>query len=169
MAEDGVTIDIQGLAELQATLTDLSTRAADKAMRNALKAGAAIEQASISTAAPIKVGSGGILPDGALKNDIVIKIKKDDRGGMTAVVGPDKYTAHVARWVEYGHRLVRGGYSRMLANGKTRGPGKEVDQVEEHPFIRPAWEASREAVTTAITTTLASEIEQAAARKGRSK
>lgn len=168
MAEDGLTIDIEGLAELQATLSDLSTRAADKAMRNALRAGAEIEQAAISTAAPIKVGSGGILPDGALKNDIVITIKKGDRGGMYAVVGPDKYSAHCARWVEYGHRLVRGGYSTVLANGKTRGPGEHVGEVEEHPFIRPAWEATREAVTTAITTTLAAEIELAAARKGKS-
>jgi HK97 gp10 family phage protein len=166
MAQDGLTIEIQGLAELQAKLNDLGTKAADAAMRKALKAGAAIEQAAISERAPIKVGTGGILPDGALKNDIVIKIKRDDRGGMTAVVGPDKYTAHVARWVEYGHRLVRGGYSKKFADGTTRGPGKEVDQVEEHPFIRPAWEASREEVTTAITTTLASEIELAAARKG---
>jgi HK97 gp10 family phage protein len=165
MAEDGLTVDIEGLADLQAKLTDLSTRQADNAMRTALKAGAVIEQAAISTAAPIKVGSGGILPDGALKNDIVVKIKRDTNGGLIATVGPDKYTAHVCRWVEYGHRLIRGGYSRLLANGKTRGPGEEVGTVEEHPFIRPAWEATREAVTTAITTTLAQEIEQAAARK----
>jgi HK97 gp10 family phage protein len=168
MAEDGLTVEIQGLAELQAKLNDLSTKAADAAMRKALKAGAVIEQAAITERAPIKDGTGGILPDGALKNDIVFKIRRDDRGGMTAVVGPDKYTAHVARWVEYGHRLVRGGYSKKLADGSTRGPGKEVDQVPEHPFIRPAWEASREAVTTAITTTLAEEIEKAAARKGNS-
>jgi HK97 gp10 family phage protein len=166
MPDDGLTIEIQGLAELQAKLNDLGTKAADAAMRKALKAGAVIEQAAITERAPIKDGTGGTLPDGALKNDIVIKIRRDDHGGMSATVGPDKFTAHVARWVEYGHRLVRGGVSRLLANGKTKGPGKEVDQVPEHPFIRPAWEASREAVTTAITTTLASEIEQAAARKG---
>jgi HK97 gp10 family phage protein len=168
MAEDGLTIEIQGLAELQAKLTDMSTRQADTAMRTALKAGAVIEQAAITERAPIKDGTGGILPDGALKNDIVIKIRRDDHGGMSATVGPDKYTAHVARWVEYGHRLVRGGVSRLLANGKARGPGSQTGEVAENPFIRPAWEASRQAVTTAITTTLAAEIEAAAARKGNS-
>jgi HK97 gp10 family phage protein len=168
MAQDGLTIDIQGLSELQVKLNDLGTKAADAAMRKALKAGAAIEQAAISERAPMKDGTGGILPDGALKNDIVIKIRRDNNGGMNAIVGPDKFTAHVARWVEYGHRLVRGGRSRLLANGKARGPGSQTGEVAEHPFIRPAWEASREAVTNAITTTLVAEVEAAAATKGNS-
>ncbi len=166
MADDGFSIEIEGLAELQEKLNDLGTKAADADVRKALRAGAAIEQAAIVERAPVKVGNGGILPEGALKNDIVVKIKRTDDGGMTATVGPDKLTAHVARWVEYGHRIVRGGYSRVLKSGKTRGPGKQIGEVPEHPFIRPAWEATRQEVTDTIVSTLASEIEKAAAKKG---
>jgi hypothetical protein len=48
---------------------------------------------------------------------------------------------------------------------KTRGPGSQVGEVKAYPFIRPAFEESREAVTEAITTTLATEIEKASKGK----
>jgi HK97 gp10 family phage protein len=165
---DGFTIEIKGLAELQAKLEDLGTKAADRAWRKALRAGAEIEQAAIIERAPVKGelddGHGGVLPPGAIKADIVIKMKRDDQGNPIAVVGPDEYTRRIAGFVEYGHRLVRGGYNKELANGKTRGPGKVVGQVDEHPFIRKAYEATREEVATAIAETLAAEIEKEASK-----
>jgi HK97 gp10 family phage protein len=164
MAEDGFSISIEGLSDLQAKLTDLSTKQADAATRKALKAGAAIEQAALIEYAPIKVGTGGAIPDGALKNDIVVKMRRDEQGNQTAVVGPDKYTAWIGRLFEYGHRSVTGGYSRKLANGNTRGPGKEIGDVPEHPWVRPAFESSQQAVADAMATTLAAEIELAAQR-----
>lgn len=165
---DQIKVEIKGLAELQKKLTELSTTAADRCIRKALQAGAEIEQVAIQERAPIRVDdeSGTALPPGALANDIVIHVKRSDQGHIAAIVGPDKMTAHVARWVEYGHRLVRGGKSYLnKRTGKTRGPGSQVGSVEEHPFIRPAFEASREAVTAAITTTLATEIEKASKGK----
>jgi HK97 gp10 family phage protein len=168
MAEDGFSIDVEGLSALQAKLDDLGTTMADRAIRKALKAGALIEQAAIVERAPVKDVTGGILPPGALKSDIVIRMKKDASGANSAVVGPAKLTAHVARWVEYGHRLVVGGRSRVLRSGKTKGPGKQVGQVEAYPFIRPAYEASRAAVTEAICKTLAAEVDKAGNTKGTS-
>jgi HK97 gp10 family phage protein len=168
VADDGISIDIEGLSDLQAKLDDLSTKATERAIRAALKAGAAIEQAAITERAPVKVDTGGTLPEGALKSDIVVKMTRDDQGTILAVVGPGKLTTHVARWVEYGHRQVRGGYSRKLADGSTRGPGSQTGEVPEHPFIRPAYEATRQEVADAICTTLATEIEKASAGKGRS-
>jgi HK97 gp10 family phage protein len=165
MAEDGISISVEGLSELQATLEDLSTKQADTCIRKALKAGASIEQAAIIERAPIKVeGAGGAFPAGALANDIVVRMTRDEQGNLMAVIGPDKLTRRLASWVEYGHRLVRGGYSRKLANGKTRGPGSEVGTVPAYPFIRPAYEATQQAVTDAMATTLATEIEKAAAK-----
>jgi HK97 gp10 family phage protein len=166
MADDGISIEVKGLAELQAKLDALSTKQADRCIRTALKAGAVIEQAAIVERAPVKDTTGGSLPDGALKNDIIIRFLKDTAGAISAIVGPAKLTAHVARWVEYGHRLVRGGRSRLLATGKTRGPGSQQGDVAAHPFIRPAYESSRQAVTTAICTTLATELEKASKTKG---
>jgi len=164
---DGINIEITGLAELKATFESLATKDADRAVLKALKAGAVIEQAAITAAAPVKDTTGGLLPDGALKSDITISTKRDSQGKPYIIVAPGKYTAHVARWVEYGHRLVRGGYSRVLKSGKTRGPGKEVGTVQAHPFIRPAYEESQNAVASAIATTLVEEIEKAAAKGGR--
>jgi HK97 gp10 family phage protein len=165
MAEDGFSISIEGLSDLQATLTDLSTKQADAAIRKALKAGAAIEQAALIEYAPVKVeGAGGAYPAGALKNDIVVKMTRDQQGNQIAVVGPDKLTRRLGTWVEYGHRQVTGGYSRKLANGKTRGPGKQIGDVPQHPWVRPAFESSQQAVADAMATTLATEIELAAQR-----
>jgi HK97 gp10 family phage protein len=161
---DGISIRVEGLSELQAKLEELSTKQADTAIRAALKAGAEVERVAISERAPIKDTTGGSLPDGALANDIVVKIKRSDQGFLYAVVGPDKYTAHVARWVEYGHRLVRGGRSRLLKNGKTGGPGSQVGTVPEHPFIRPAFESTRQEVVDVMCQTLADEISLAAQR-----
>jgi HK97 gp10 family phage protein len=164
MAEDGISISVEGLSELQAKLDQLSTKQADTAIRKSLQAGAEIERAAISERAPIKDTTGGSLPDGALANDIVVKIKRSAQGSLYAVVGPDTYTAFVARLVEYGHRLVRGGRSRLLANGKTKGPGTQVGTVDAHPFIRVAFEATQQEVVDVMCQTLADEISLAAQR-----
>ena len=160
MADDGISIEVTGLKELQAKLADLSANQANAAIRKALRAEKAEGGTGwqIAAAAPIKDSTGGMLPDGALKHDITIIMSRDDQGQPIAIVQPGKYTRHVARWVEYGHRLIRGGRSRLLENGKTKGPGRQVGTVEPHPFIRPAYESSREAVAEAICTTLATEV-----------
>lgn len=165
MPDDSISYDIQGLSDVQKMLDNLTTKAADQCIRKALMAGAEIEQAAITERAPVKDTTGGRLPDGALKSDIVIKFKRDDNGTQYAVVGPDKLTKFVARLVEYGHRMVIGGRSRKLVNGKTRGPGKEVGMVEEHPFIRPAYESTRIEAANVIATTLADEVTKAAKKK----
>ena len=152
---------------MKATFDSLSTTAADACLLKALKAGALVEQAAITEAAPVKDTTGGMLPDGALKSDITVTTHQPKNRSAYVTVAPGKYTAHVARWVEYGHRLVRGGRSRMSANGKTRGSGKEIGTVQEHPFIRLAYESSQQGVTDAISSTLVSEIEKAAANKGK--
>lgn len=165
---DGVNIEIKGLAELKAKLEDLGTKTAERCIRTALRAGAEIEREAVASRAPERpdLPSGTALPPGALANDIVVKVKRSDQGNISAIVTPDKLTAHAANWVEYGHRLVEGGRSRVNAKtGKTSGPGKEVGNVAPHPFIRPAFEATRDEVTQTICTTLASEIEKASKSK----
>jgi HK97 gp10 family phage protein len=159
---DAIDVEVTGLKEVQAMLDHLSKQAGDRCIRKALKAGALVEQAAITERAPVKDTTGGILPDGALKSDIEIHFKRDDQGIQQAIVGPGKYTAHAARWVEYGHRLVTGGYNKLIKfgkhAGKTRGPGQVIGEVKEHPFIRPGYEQSRQAVLDAITTTLKTEV-----------
>jgi HK97 gp10 family phage protein len=165
MADDGVSIEITGLSELKATLETLKTSVADRCIRKALRAGAVIEKDAIETLAPIRpdLPSGTALPPGALANDVTITVKRVDADNTVATVGPGRLTKHAARWTEYGHRMVVGGRSKLLPNGKTKGPGKEVGMVPPHPYIRVAFEGSVQQVTDAIAATLAEEITKAAA------
>jgi HK97 gp10 family phage protein len=137
---DGISVDIQGLSELQAKLEQLATSRAERCIRTALKAGAEIEQAAVEDKIPRRLpgAAGTALPEGALKGDISFEIKRSQQGNLAAIVGPGKLTAHVAEWVEEGHRLVKGGYSKETkpGSGKYRGPGKEVSQRLIHIFAR---------------------------------
>jgi HK97 gp10 family phage protein len=142
-------------------LEDLGTQAGEHAIRKALRAGAAIEQAAIEERAPVNDLTGGSLPAGALRADITVRMTRSDQGNISAIVGPGKLTRHVADWVEYGHRMVTGGRSRKLANGKTKGPGQEVGTVPEHPFIRPAYEATAQEVANTIAEVLKEEVTKA--------
>jgi HK97 gp10 family phage protein len=165
---DGVSIDITGLSEVKAKLDALGTTKANRIVRTALKAGAAIAQEAVEYRAPERVDlpSGTALPIGALRADITVQLKESNQGNQTAIIGPGELTIHVAEWVEEGHRLVRGGYSREVIKngepiGKYRGPGSEVGTVEPHPFVRKAYEGCREEVAQAIATTLVAEVEKA--------
>jgi Bacteriophage HK97-gp10, putative tail-component len=134
---------------------ELAGPAADRIIRHAMKAGGRVVQTAITEAAPVRTDawSGTALPPGALKNDIEVHVAKESDGSISAYIAPGKLTRHVARFVEYGHRLVRGGRSRrgagILGQGFS-GSGSVVGQVPAHPFIRPAFEGSEVAAQDAI-------------------
>ena len=165
MPSDGYSIDIAGLSEVKAKLEALGTSQAKSIVRKALRVGAAIAQEAVEVHIPERpdLPSGTALPPGALKSDIVVKLKESDQGNQAAIITPGDLTIHVAEWVETGHRLVRGGYSRETkpGSGKYRGPGSEVGTVEPHAYIREAFEACEKEVAQAIATTLISEVEKA--------
>lgn len=157
----GFSVDILGLKELDAKLSEMSTEMSTKIVRKALRAGGKVMQEAIAEAAPVKADTargGTSLPPGTLKSDIIVTLGRDDEGSPAAIVGPGKYTAHVANFVEYGHRQVTGGYSN-IKNGKASGPGKSTGQVPAYPFIRPAYEATREASVEAMITSLRNGVE----------
>jgi HK97 gp10 family phage protein len=162
----GFSVDIVGLKELDAKLSEMKEQTAKRIVWEALEAGGAVIQEAVQEVAPMRpdLPSGTALPVGALAADIEIHRGKDDEGNPAVIVGPGKYTSHAARWVEYGHRQVKGGYSKVLANGKTRGPGTEVSQVPAYPFIRPAYEASRETAVDVTVLTLADGVQKQAVK-----
>jgi len=163
----GFTVKIEGLHELDAKLGELGDKAAKRIINAGLRAAGDIFEAAVRARAPVRAGgtSGSALPPGALKNDISYHIGGTEDGGrpLPAVyVRPGKYTQRVANWVEYGHRQVHGGYLKLLATGKRRGPGRETGAVPAHPFIRPAYEAARGAAAQACCDALAAGVEKAA-------
>lgn len=94
----------------------------------------------------------GRVPDktGDLLSDLgtTITLDSDFRGGI-AQVGFTSAQAHKAGWVEYGHRMV------------SHEPDKaEIGQVQPHPFMRPAADASAEEAVEAFTETVMAELEK---------
>lgn len=169
-------VKIVGLDELDEFLRTSPSEIANGPVRKGLQAGAAVMQAALAEAAPelMEPESPGsdALPPGALKSDIEVHVYVA-QGGGSAVIGPGKYTEHVARWVEYGHAMVRGGYSRVITNrwfadGKLRrGPGKVVGNVPAYPWIRPTVEATMEKALAAAYDVFGKEIIKIANRKVR--
>lgn len=160
------SVHIEGLEELKAKFQRMKDVDRDKAIAKGLRAGAKMFQAEIASRAPEQAihAGGDSLPAGALKNDIVVTSTQKREGYLEVDVQPAKYTAHIAMWVEYGHRLVRGGYSHKSRKdpGKYRGKGKQVGAVPAHPFIRPGYEAVAEEATNRIVQVVAAEIEKRA-------
>jgi HK97 gp10 family phage protein len=154
------TVHIEGLRELDAKLAELGGAKGKQIVNKALRAGGLVFVDAIQERAPERpdLPSGTALPPGALAADIGERIGRDEEGFAAAIIGPQDATAHVARWVEYGHRLVKGGYSKSVYRRGVfvgyRGPGRAVDNVPAHPFIRPAFEAAtQEAIDKFVATT----------------
>jgi hypothetical protein len=148
---------LPGLKELNAKLDALKGPAARHIIHDAVMDGGKVLQAEVQLRAPVRIPMqhGTAIPPGALKSDIELAFGFSDDGLPAAIVKPGKYTKHVARWLEYGHRLVRGGYSKIMPGGYVRGPGRasSVD-VPAYPFIRPAFETAREPATMAAVASL---------------
>lgn len=144
---DNIRIDVKGIPELDNLFAQLAGPIVERAMVQGVTEGAKIFQQAVTDAAPIRAAlpSSTALPPGELKGHIQIRLTKLRNGMIAAFIEPSKQNRHVARFVEYGHRLVRGG---RLKNGRN-GTGKIVGAVVAHPFVRPAYESSSgEAIDT---------------------
>jgi HK97 gp10 family phage protein len=167
---DEVSIRFEGLAELEQDLTAIGDEKRVKSIiRKALRAGAVIMQGAIEERAPERpdLPSSNALPVGALRADIVVTATTDETGALAVSVGPGKYTKHVASWVEYGHQMVQGGRLSLFGNGtghRVGTHGMTSTFVPPHPFIRPAYEASREAAAEAIVESLHESVDDAKAK-----
>jgi HK97 gp10 family phage protein len=162
-----ISIEVQGLAELQRRLDDLRTEQATRILRKGLRAGAKWIQTELAEQAPVRpvLPSGTALPPGALKSDMVIRTiyRGVAAGAAVITIGPGKFTAHVARWVEFGHRLVAGGRLSMSGRGKghlqrIRKTGKTV--TEANPFMRRAFETTEAVALSAFQTSVKSDLDK---------
>ena len=62
-------------------------------------------------------------------------------------------TAYYALWVEYGHRIVKGGKKKK---------GRVVGQTGARPFMRPTYESQKDAIEAQV----AAEVKAALTRRG---
>lgn len=152
---------MRGFDELEAKLNGLATALGGATEKKMVRAGAKVFRDEMVRRAPVlskKTAGSNALAPGALKDDIGIRMKADALGMAEAHVGPGKKTAYVAGFVEYGHRLVKGGQSKVLVSGKTRGSGVQVGEVRAYPFARPAFEAAQREAETVMEQVLDAEV-----------
>ena len=143
-----MAIETTGIAEIREKIQAMRSQVSGPISRRAVRAGGRVIAAAMIERTPVNIeknaGSNSLEP-GAVKADIKVRFPAAENQTMEAValIGPGGKTSHVARFVEYGHRMVHGGQSKVGADGKVRGRGivHDVD-VPAHPFLRPAYEAS---------------------------
>ena len=150
-------------SQLTTNMTRMRVRVVKEGKRRAVRAGARVIAKAMVEAAPVQTkrsdGSNS-LPPGEMKKHIRARTTTDNSGEPVGLAGPDGNVQHVAEWVEYGHREVSGGKSEVLADGRTRGPGKVHEQdVPAHPFLRPAYESSATAALDAVGAALREELQ----------
>jgi hypothetical protein len=161
---DGIFVEVKGIPELDALISQLAGPGADRAMVHGVAEGAKIFQEAITDAAPIRpeLPSGTALPPGKLKSSIQIRLSKLRNGTFATFIEPSRDVRHVARWVEWGHRLVKGGRSqKSKRGGGYTGSGKEVGFVEPYHgtgFIRPAFETSEQTAIEVVKETILSDL-----------
>jgi HK97 gp10 family phage protein len=160
--------EMTGMEAVAAKLRGLGQEMSASGARRAVIAGGRVIQAAMIETAPVldkKTANSTSLEPGALKANIRLYLPKDEVP-VTAIIGPGAKTAHVARWVEYGHRMVTGGSSVVLSGGRSRGGGtaSAVD-VPEHPFLRPAFESSVTAAQEAMVASVGETIQKATTGK----
>lgn len=145
MAE--TTQNLQGFKELADALRELGPRVARNGLRAATSAGAAIIRNDARSRAPVDTGE--------MKKDIQMKRERDTKGEMSA-----KYSV-----------FVRSGKKSRLS-GKARNIQKDsyywkfqefgTSKAPAQPFMRPAYDANKEAAVGKIGEVLNERIQKAA-------
>lgn len=151
---------------LEAKLKSLAGEEQKKIMQTALRAGGKVFKDAVLENTPVRVlmpndDKSTALPPGALKSDVTLR-KKPNQMEYDVYFG--NKTAHVARWVDEGHRLVRGGRSRTKRrHGKivrVGGPGRVVGDVPGTGFFRKSFEEAQTKAAKVIEETFVSLVQR---------
>lgn len=176
---------IGGLKELQDALYQLPINIAKNVLRGSVNSGAAIIRAQAKLNAPEYTGkvADGHPPSGTLKRSIytkhipersnafkqvyfvgVRKGRKYQRQGKGGKLSQD---AFYASWVEFGHYYAppgKHGFSSrrkaMNAEGFDGGAITDARFISAKPFMRPAFESTKQSAVMQIKTYLAMRIPQ---------
>lgn len=147
---------------MQGKMRFLRSAVQEQIVKDGVRAGAQIIRDEMRLQAPVldhRTAESTSLEPGALKADIRSRMRRTDRRGFVeAIIGPFR-TAHVAYWLEFGHRLVKGGRSRVTLKGNS-GTGREVGEVQPHPFLRRSYETSIEPAREAFAEVVANGIRE---------
>jgi len=153
-------------SKLLINMQAIRAKIAKDGQRKAVVAGARVIGAAMTERAPVldakTVGSDSLDP-GEIKANVKVRTRQID-GETVALVGPkgkDGQVSKIAYNVEYGHRMVVGGKSKLGPDGVFRGEGSVVGDVPPYPFLRPAFEASAEGAIEAVGVELGKQMKDA--------
>jgi HK97 gp10 family phage protein len=157
--------ELTGVKELANRLTMIRDIVRQQGTRDAVYAGGAVIRKSMREKTPVlaeKMAGSNSLNPGDIKRGIRIRMKVEDDEAV-ALIGPTRNVGKIAHLVEYGHRMVTGGKSKMNMAGIFVGGGKvHAEDVPPYPFLRPAFETSAASAMQAIVATLKKELDEAA-------
>lgn len=165
-----VTAKVNGFREVELNIAELQQKLARGGMRGAITKAARLVTAKAKALAPVSTG----LLKKSIRQKVITNTKKNN---VTVVIGPSNNVVGqvdrlgngvitTARPAKYGHLVEygtagRGSYGR---EGVIIEPGNPPQ-----PFMRPAWEATRDAAAEKYKSELAPEIQKVAARIRKSK
>ena len=140
-----ISLDLLGLGELEADLQRLSRSLANKAVRDAVMAGAKLARDKTRQSAPVRSGK--------LKKNIVATRQRDSSDAAVAGVSVKrpagkKRQSPKPESAPYYWRFLEFGTSQMNAK----------------PFLRPAWDNNLPQIEDAVRSKLAQAIDQALLR-----
>lgn len=145
---DEITVDDSEFEQMARMLEEFPASVEQQMLEKATGAGAIVFQLALIEKARVRESErtpgSTSLPKGYVKADVRVQKLKSRVDGMVGwLIGPSSLTAHVWRWLEFGHRLARGGQLPWSGTGRRRnrgGHGKEIGHVPAEPFIRPAFD-----------------------------
>lgn len=153
-----ISVKMTGLEEMIQKLKIFEEQLDLEITRQATRDASQVILEAMQSRAPVRIdektpGSRSMEP-GELKASLRFRVKRKRYGVFFATIGPDKRHRGLANSVEYGHRLVKGGKSRVKKSGMVAGTGRVVGHVPAHPFLRPAIDETAQAAIDAYGKTM---------------
>jgi HK97 gp10 family phage protein len=133
--------EVRGSQDLRSRLQAVGREVATKVTTQALEAGAAVIKTAVEAETPRQSGK---LASGLTSSLIVAP--SGTSGEARIGFGNEDYKA---RWLEFGHRLVKGKGAKA----------KQVGRVSAHPFMRPAYETSKNEAEAAVAAMIRNDIQ----------
>jgi len=145
-----IKVSIEGYKELEALLVQIEKEMREKALKASLKAGGTV----LKTAAKRKCprGDEAHAPDKKPLNETIGIVMRGAGDKQYAVVGPLYPAGAHGHLVEYGH-------DKILWGRRTS------DRVPPHPFLRPAFDESKQSIFAAMKKSLEGFLKRMMSRK----
>jgi HK97 gp10 family phage protein len=157
LADEWITTEIKGLAELQARMEQLPTKIATRGVRKALRAGGDVFRRAMGVFAP---KDSGFLSQ---HFDVKLKLEHDAIAG-TAYIGPQGKMQYP--------KFASGAYLIKRVNGKAKKVGRiavasvarflefGTSKMAKKPFMTQAFETKKEEAISAVAESLRETLEK---------